>query len=214
MLAGRVFLTLSLWAFTALAHTLRGSLDFAGLELTPEIATSTVVQLNDINGKTNIAYLRKDAQFVFENVEPGVYLLELKSIEFPLDKVYHINVDAAGSTTVHEILAGHDKIRDLGPKVEYPIIIKPLLRASYIIPKPGFSVLAMIKSPMMLLSLGSLVMVFVFPKLTESMDPELLKEVQNRQEARAETLDKVANLDMASYMAQRQKQRKQGRRAD
>lgn len=194
----------------ALAHSIQGSLQLTS-EMSPKLAATTVIKLSDANGKWRTARLQRDARFAFDGVDSGTYLLEIRSVEYPTDKIYNIHVDETGQVKVHEILAGHDKLRDLGPEAEYPLSIGPLRPAPYVMPKPRFSFIAMLKSPMMLMSLGSLVMVFVAPKLTENMDPEMLKEVQDRQQKRAESMESVANLDMASYMAQRKQQRAGGR---
>ena len=65
------------------------------------------------------------------------------------------------------------------PSLPYPIALHALGKEDYYTSKTGVNILAMLKSPMVLMMLASGVMMFVLPKIMASVeaDPEMKKEM-------------------------------------
>ncbi|KAF8316128.1 hypothetical protein DL93DRAFT_2111649 [Clavulina sp. PMI_390] len=66
-------------------------------------------------------------------------------------------------------------------QLPYPIAISTKGEKVYVVKKKGFDVLEMFKNPMMLMMLLAGGMVFILPTIMENMDPEMVKEMQERQ---------------------------------
>lgn len=156
------------------AYLIRGFLDEKILPLSPEeLATTTVTLLSDSeNGElpfqeTSLRGI--DGHFVFSNVSAGDYLVVLNSIllDIPGEAV-KVTV-AREQVIVNKVFNGHDFKNDLGPSSEYPIVITPVLRQNYILQRESLGLFKMFKSPMMLMMLASVAMVFVLPKMMEGM---------------------------------------------
>lgn len=197
-----------LWLATfACAATLKGRLDASVLPLSPVEFSTTWLELRSLDS-TNLVttvYFRTGGSFVFNNISEGVYELSLHSITVtsPQYLKWRVDVSPEDAVSVRRVLPGHNIYKDVGPKETVPLELRPLVRQNYIIPRQSFSLFGMLKSPMMLLSLGSLVLVFVLPKMAANMDPEVVKELQQRQTQKSEVMERVENFDMASFLADR-----------
>jgi hypothetical protein len=210
-IARAVFILWILFARTVIGAVIEGKLDASSLTSQDYTTTRLILVKHDLSINafsidTHIAYLRKDGSFAFSNVTQGVYTLTIESISFAFDSSFRIDVeeqDEAVKIDIHKVFWGHDFVNDLGPSQPHPLALKPIQRVQYIIERPQFSILSMLKSPMMLMSLGSLVVVFVMPKLMANMDPETLKQVQEQQMQSNTAMNKVQNFDMASYLAEK-----------
>ncbi|ANB11346.1 hypothetical protein AWJ20_4152 [Sugiyamaella lignohabitans] len=205
----RIILSAIVLIFSLLSvhgYTLRGSIAGAPtanlFPLTASDITSTKIILRNRDTlSVSEAYLQSaKGDFTFNNVVEGSYILSLQSL--PLITPYSYRVDIRpGEVEVHQVVAGHDINTDLGPRVSYPIVIDQISRPKYTVEREAFSLINMVKSPMMLMSLGSLVMVFLLPKMAANIDPETVQQLQDTQKSRNEVVDKVSNFDMASYLA-------------
>lgn len=185
----------------AASYTVRGSLDPSILPLSSYDASVTQFVLRDrsshVDKKTSI---HTNGEFVFHNMSEGSYLLWLSSATLDAPTKYAIEIRDS-QIEVKEAYVGHDLATDLGPRVSYPIVITPITRTQYVFPRQAFSVLGMLKSPMMLMSIGSMFLVFIMPKLVENIDPETIQAVQEHNQQREEVMNKVTNFDVAQFMA-------------
>ncbi|KAK9235499.1 hypothetical protein V1525DRAFT_427787 [Lipomyces kononenkoae] len=185
---------------TVSAHSLRGFLDSTvsnGRLLTFSPSTEVVLRSAEAKYKT---YVRADGtSFVFLNVTAGSYALSVNSAEhvFPT-----LRVDVA--TADVEVFLTHpgNEWSFKGPRQPYPIELRPFGPAVYYQYREGFNVLKLFKNPMLMISLLTLGMVFVLPKIMDSMDPEQLKEIQQEQaKSVPSALANPMNFDVASYLA-------------
>lgn len=185
----------------AAAYTIRGSLDQSILPLSTYDASVTEFVLQDIDSR-KLAYttLRTSGEFVFHNLSEGSYLLWVNSAVLSVDKKYAITIQDS-QIEVREAFTGHDLVTDLGPRVSYPIAVSPVYRTEFVVPRQAFSLFGMLKSPMMLMSIGSMFMVFILPKVVENIDPETIQQVQEHHQQREEVMNKVTNFDVAQFMA-------------
>ena len=62
--------------------------------------------------------------------------------------------------------------------------------------------MSLFANPMLLMSLFTLGMVFVMPKLMGSMDPEMLKEIQEQQRQQRTQMSSIANGDFSGKIAE------------
>lgn len=155
-----------------LGYVIKGFLDEGVLPLSPEELSSTSVQLLSDSQMGELPFQETgvradDGYFVFSNVTKGDYLLVFNSI-FLANKDETYKVSVREKVTVNKVFDGHDYRKDLGPLVEYPIVIGPLHKQKYFKARESFALFQLVKNPMMLLSIASLGMVFFLPKLTES----------------------------------------------
>lgn len=165
-------LGLALPAF-GLGYIIRGSLDESVLPLSSADFSSTTIRLTTSKAnpdtQSHETYLQKTGQFVFTNVSLGTYLLTLDSVLLATDSAGLKVTISPNQVQANKVFAAHDWETDVGPLVEYPIVIEPVFRPAYIAEREKFSAIAMLKSPMILLTLGSLVMIFVLPKMVEGL---------------------------------------------
>ncbi|CAN6620787.1 hypothetical protein TRVA0_008S01266 [Trichomonascus vanleenenianus] len=203
----RFILVCAALAWVCVAYTFKGELDVAVLPLGTGDYGTTVVLDNRGDGSRRKMVLRQDGKFQFANLSTGVYSAYLESVPLESDMMLRVDITEDEGIKVHQVFAGHDFESDLGPEVAHPVTLRAK-RTEYLMKREEFSVFSMLKSPMMLMSLVSLVMVFLLPKLTENMDPEALKELQDRQARSTQAAEKVQNFDMAAYMASKGKSKK------
>ncbi|KAK9452369.1 uncharacterized protein V1518DRAFT_425315 [Limtongia smithiae] len=195
---------------TAYAYTLRGYLD--GTLPNPSapplsFSASTVVLLQSL-AESHATYLRApvdaaETPFVFVNVSTGSYALSVVSPEhiFPV-----LRVDVGDADVQVYMSSRASEFASKGPRVSYPIELKPIAKAVYYQPRQGFNVLKLFKNPMLLISLVTMVIVFAVPKIMNAIDPETLKEIQEQQKQKAanqKALPNPMNFDMAAYIAQK-----------
>ncbi|KAK7204789.1 hypothetical protein BZA70DRAFT_184683 [Myxozyma melibiosi] len=203
-------------AQTVSAYTVRGFLDptppSSSSQILPKLSYAPSIE---ITLRSSTAYHKtflqsapvsassSDAEqlsgFAFVNVSEGSYQLRVNCIEhiFPV-----LRVDV-GENEVEVFLThpGNDWTVT-GARQPYPVELKPVGKAVYYQVREGFNVLKLFKNPMLIISLFTLVMVFVLPKMMENMDPEQLKELQEQQSKSVPpTLTNPMNFDMASYLA-------------
>lgn len=152
-----------------LAYTLHGSISEFALPLSSADLSGTTIRLL---GKSpeffHETYLQRNGKFVFSNVSLGSYLLSVDSITLWTDSKLRV-VISPNQVIVNKIFAGHDWETDAGPQVDYPIEIDPVTRPLYLAEREKFNTLAMLKSPMVLLTIGSIFIVFVLPKMVEGL---------------------------------------------
>ncbi|KAK9453098.1 hypothetical protein V1511DRAFT_505638 [Dipodascopsis uninucleata] len=159
--------------------------------------TEIILRSSSVIHKT---FVRSDeSSFRFLNVSEGSYILNVNSVEhiFPVLKIDVME----GDVSVYFTHRGNEWSFN-GPRQPYPIELKPMIKAVYLQERETFSIFKLLKNPMLLISLASLAMVFIIPKMTENMDPEALKEIQQSQiNSVGSILANPTSFDMASYLA-------------
>ncbi|KAH7320917.1 hypothetical protein B0I35DRAFT_428098 [Stachybotrys elegans] len=161
--------------------------------------------------------------FVFRNVTPGSYLVD---VHCPTTAFSPLRIDVApdGTIAAWETFRGNDwankgealpvKEGSVGQGVE--------LRArgpkNYFLERPKFSILSILKNPMILMGIVTLGLSVGMPKLLENMDPEMRAEFEARQRGGPmsammggggggeQPQNPLGNFDMAAYLAGSNKQ--------
>ncbi|KAF5134898.1 ER membrane protein complex subunit 7 [Metarhizium anisopliae] len=154
--------------------------------------------------------------FVFHNVTPGSYLAD---IHCKTDGFRPLRIDVARDADGKETFQAWDTFRgnEWGNKGEalpvkdgsagWGVEAKSLGKKMYFVDRPQFSVLSILKNPMILMGLVSMLIFFGMPKLMENMDPDLKAEFEARQREgpmaamSGQQQNPLGNFDMAAFLA-------------
>lgn len=127
-----------------------------------------------VDGGKYKGYLRADGTFTVHNVPPGSYVVEAVTPKFLFEPV-RVDISAKGNLRAR-------KVNHLKPSqvalVKYPLELKPAAFAQYFQAREKFSILDMLKSPMVLMMVLPLVILLILPKMMNPNDPELKKEME------------------------------------
>ncbi|WAO83233.1 DUF2012 domain-containing protein [Fusarium falciforme] len=166
------------------------------------------------------APLSSSNTFVFRNVTPGSYLADIHA---PTDAFHPLRIDIqVVEGAEHDVVQAWETFRgnDWGNKGEVVPVkegskgrgfeVRAIGSKNYFMERPQFSVFSILKNPMILMALVSLVLLVGMPKLMDSMDPELRAEFEAQQKnspmnavmnAQASGENPLTNFDMAAYLA-------------
>ncbi|KAM5342930.1 hypothetical protein ACJ41O_013896 [Fusarium nematophilum] len=167
------------------------------------------------------APLSSSNTFVFRNVTPGSYLAD---VHCQTDAFHPLRIDVveAVDAAEQEVVRAWETFRgnDWGNKGEVVPVregskgrgfeVRALGGKNYFMERPTFSVFSILKNPMILMALVSLVMLVGMPKLMENMDPEMRAEFEAHQKSspmnavmggQASGENPLGNFDMAAYLA-------------
>ncbi|KAI8099069.1 uncharacterized protein BX664DRAFT_320315 [Halteromyces radiatus] len=164
---------------------------------------STKVTLSGIHS----TFIQSDGSFVFDDVTPGSYLLEVNNIDFIFPKL-RVDIkenEVAGSYT--GLGAGWDKT---GYALPHPFVLRAKAEADYFVERQGFNVIGMFKNPMFLMLGFSGLMMLVMPKMLQNLDPEAMKDItQTQTDAQNIMNDMPTSLSQMFAKAQQQAQQQQ-----
>ncbi|RBR05754.1 hypothetical protein FVER53590_09491 [Fusarium verticillioides] len=158
--------------------------------------------------------------FVFHNVTPGSYLAD---VHCPTDAFHPLRIDVQLAEDGEEgIVRAWETYRgnDWGNKGEVVQVkegskgrgfeLRAIGGKNYFMERPQFSVFAILKNPMILMALVSLVLMVGMPKLMDSMDPEMRAEFEAQRKSSPLSAamtgqstgdNPLTNFDMAAYLA-------------
>ncbi|KAG5984416.1 hypothetical protein E4U55_004878 [Claviceps digitariae] len=160
--------------------------------------------------------------FIFHNVTPGSYLADVHS---PTDGFRPLRIDITQEDDGQDTVQAWDTFRgnEWGNKGEvvpvkrdggaaHGIEVKSLGKKVYFVDRPSFSILSILKNPMILMGLVSMVIFIGMPKLVDNMDPETKAEFEASQRnsplnavmgggTSAGQHNPLGNFDMAAYLA-------------
>ncbi|KAL5559758.1 hypothetical protein UlMin_035969 [Ulmus minor] len=137
-----------------------------------------------LNGGQRVTYLRPDGFFSFHNVPAGTHLIEVAAIGYFFSPV-RVDVSARNPGKVQAALT--ETRRGLNE-----FVLEPLREEQYYEIREPFNIMSIVKSPMGLMVGFMLIVMFVMPKLMESMDPEEMRRAQ--EEMRSQGVPSLANL--------------------
>lgn len=159
--------------------------------------------------RSNVVYeefIRRDGNFVLQNVPPGRYVLSVlcRTVSFPTLSI-QVLPDAESLPIVKPHVYGQalPPPSDLGtrpePRLQYPIQLIPVAEIQYEEFKVGFNPIAMLLgNPMYLLMAGLGIFMMITPKILALMDPEALAEAQANQASLHKQMNSLQNIDLAS----------------
>ncbi|ORY64046.1 Cys/Met metabolism PLP-dependent enzyme-domain-containing protein [Pseudomassariella vexata] len=181
---------------------------------------------------TYTAPLTVSNTFVFRNVSTGSYLADVHSgthgfVPLRIDVTSLVDDAAAGSekkteqqkfdVKVWETYRGNDwgnKGEEVRESARGGFAVRVLGGKAYFMERGSFSVLSILKNPMILLGLVSMGLFFGMPKLVENMDPETKAEWEENQKNNPMNsllgggqagANPMGNFDMAAFLAGQKK---------
>jgi hypothetical protein len=136
------------------------------------IAETVVV----VDGGKYRGFLKSNGGFIINRVPPGSYLVEVVSPNHVFEPA---RVDISSKTG--KIRARKANI--LRPTqvlhLPYPLRFKAEEQAQFFEKRESWSMLSMLKNPMILLLVAPVILMLIVPKLMKSVDPEYQKEMQD-----------------------------------
>ncbi|QUC17074.1 uncharacterized protein UV8b_01315 [Ustilaginoidea virens] len=159
--------------------------------------------------------------FVFRNVPPGSYLAD---IHCRTDAFRPLRVDVLAPRDGAELVRAWETFRgndwantgeELLPPREagagaHAFQVRSAGPKTYFVDRPQFSVLSILRNPMILMGLVSMALFFGMPKLMENMDPEMKAEFEAQQRksplnavlgGAAQQQNPLGSFDMAAFLA-------------
>jgi len=135
-----------------------------------------------LNGGAYTAIPRQDGSFKLFAVAPGSYLLEVLDSQSVWPTV---RLDVSATSGKARALLTHSR-----QPLPFPLPLEPLVaKPTFFEKREGFNWAGMLMNPMVLMMGFTLLIMVVFPKMMENMDPEQLKEVQQMQGGFADMLN-------------------------
>ncbi|KAJ3438914.1 er membrane protein complex subunit 7 [Anaeramoeba flamelloides] len=166
-----VLILSSLFSLTSTATTTKTKVcDVEGKVYIPGIRRPEQVKIL-LNGGEHTAYTLRNGEFKFSSIESGVYFLEVDSKNYAFSPL-KIDVCTKGQTI-------RAKTADETFKtVRHPLKLTPYSPKVYYEKGQPLNPLKIFKSPMGIMIAVSLFSMFILPKLSGSIDPEELKQMQ------------------------------------
>ncbi|KAF2878185.1 hypothetical protein BDV95DRAFT_478493 [Massariosphaeria phaeospora] len=187
--------------------------------LNPSTLLSTTHATLQASGAPVDAHLTRSNSFNFNNVSAGSYLATVHCRDYvfePLRIDVSMEETVEGSGELKEVVRAwqtfvgnewDNKGESRGEGSNGLVIeVKPLAPKYYYNERSGFAPLSFLKSPMILMALFSMVLIFGMPYLMENMDPETKAEFEEMQKksplsSGTNPAQQLQNFDLASWMA-------------
>ncbi|CAO2648558.1 Nn.00g078250.m01.CDS01 [Neocucurbitaria sp. VM-36] len=186
----------------------------------PSTLPSTTHATLQSSGPLLNAYLTRSNTFNFNNISSGSYLATIHCRDYAFEPLrIDVGVDEAvdGSEDKKEVIKAwqtflgnewDNKGESRGEGGNGLVVeVRPVTMKYFYQERQGFSPLSFLKSPMILMALFSMVLIFGMPKLMENMDPEMKQEFEDMQKngvlgsGSTNTAQQIQNFDLASWMA-------------
>ena len=159
---------------------LEGRLEF------PSSAPFNITTKITLNNGEYTTYSRTDGSFVIYNVPPGIHQLDIdsKTFHFGQIKIQLLEEAMDAPKCLEYAFPGAPK-----RALKYPLILNPKATLQYFEAKKGFSVFSLLKNPMVIMMLFSVVLMVMMPKMMEGMEPEekarMKEQMKNQQDPSA-----------------------------
>lgn len=147
-----------------------------------------------LNGGEQVTYARSDGSFVFRDVAPGRYVVDIPSEQY-LFSQYKLDIAEDGVIRALEYkYPGAAKLR-----ADYPLAVEAVTELDYFEEREKFNLLGLIMSPSFLTVIVPIGLLYILPKLSESMMGTLCMETCDS--VRPATLTKTLNLSCHCCLA-------------
>lgn len=135
-------------------------------------------------------YLKEDGSFTLQNIPPGTYTLNIENMYYTFERIrIDISKESIQATSSN---LGTDW-KQMGSSIAYPLLLEAKSKIEYFEKRDGFNVWKFISNPMILMSGGSLLTIFILPKLMGSIDPDLMKEIQSQPQPQMPQLPDISS---------------------
>lgn len=157
--------------------TIEGRLQYP--DKTPFNTTTRIT----VNHGEYTTYSRSDGNFTIHDITPGIYLIDVNSPTYHFSQVKCLFKPEA----VNEgkpVFSCLEYLYPGAPKqaVTSMLVLNALATYEYFEVKRGFSILSMLKNPMVLMMAFTAGMMFLMPKMMEGMEPEERERMQKQME--------------------------------
>eukprot|EP00455_Lapot_gusevi_P019074 TRINITY_DN2052_c0_g1_i3.p1 TRINITY_DN2052_c0_g1~~TRINITY_DN2052_c0_g1_i3.p1 ORF type:complete len:209 (-),score=64.35 TRINITY_DN2052_c0_g1_i3:43-669(-) len=142
-----------------------------------------------LNGGEYVAIPKADGSFTFQDVPAGTYLLDASHIDYLFEPI-RVDVSAKENGRVKAMSVSRRE------RLSYPLSVKPVQQAQYFQVREEWSIGSMFKNPMMLFLAFGVIMVVVFPRMLNNMDPAELEQLRKTQ-AEMSPMSLLRNLQNA-----------------
>jgi len=147
-----------------------------------------------VDGGKYLGFLKEDGSFVVTNVPPGSYVVEVASPDFDFDPA-RVEITSRGKMRAR-------RVNNLGSgqpvTLAYPLRFKAKSPTQYFMQREEWRITDVIKNPMVMMMILPVILIGVLPKLMNSQDPEIQREMQQSMNA---LQPNTANMpDMAEMM--------------
>ncbi|CAO3681551.1 unnamed protein product [Rhizopus microsporus] len=129
-----------------------------------------------LNGAYKTTRIQSDGRFVFYDVQPGSYMLEIHSIKYIFPKM-RVDINDEGHIWAAYTGLGRDW-NSFGQRVGYPLEIQAKAEADYFMQKQGFNLKDLFANKMFLMMGMSGLMLLFMPKMMKQMQ-EMNQEMAN-----------------------------------
>lgn len=144
-----------------------------------------------LNGGQRTALTARDGSFVFRDVTPGVYLLEVLSTTFHYSAMKVKVDDKTGIIAIEYKYPGAPRKETI-----HPLLLTAHTKWRHFEKKEGVKIGGYLKNPMTIMMILSFGMMFFLPKMMASLDPEQLEEIKGQQKAVANTASSFSLTDV------------------
>ncbi|KAJ3708085.1 hypothetical protein LUZ61_011790 [Rhynchospora tenuis] len=137
-----------------------------------------------LNGGQRITFVRPDGYFSFHDVPAGTHLIEVSSIGYLFSPV-RVDISARNPGKIQAALTENRRALN-------ELVLEPMKDEQYYEIREPFSIMSIVKSPMGLM-IGFMVLVmFVFPRMMDGVDPEEMRQAQEQMRERG--IPSLSNL--------------------
>ncbi|KAH0537034.1 hypothetical protein FGG08_006132 [Glutinoglossum americanum] len=207
MLLSTFTYTLLLLLLIPLASTASLTLFIPPTPLLPDpshLPPSTHATLTTLN-RTYTAPLQRPSRFTFRNLTAGSYLLDVHCRDYAFGAL-RVDVGAdAGAVEVWQTFRGNEwgnRGERLGLGEGGVVEVRPAAAKAFFEERAGFSPLALLRSPMILLAVVSMGLMFGLPYMLDNMDPEMRAEFEsNQKRVTSSSASPLQNFDLAGMLA-------------
>ncbi|XP_078162628.1 ER membrane protein complex subunit 7 homolog [Carex rostrata] len=154
--------------YTVAGRVKLDSIATKGFGISPKSSETKVI----LNGGQKVTFVRPDGYFSFHDVPAGTHLIEVSSMGYFFSPV-RVDISARNPGKIQAALTENRRTLN-------ELVLEPMKEEQYYEIREPFSVMSLVKSPMGLM-IGFMVLVmFVFPKMMEGVDPEEMRQAQEQ----------------------------------
>jgi ER membrane protein complex subunit 7 len=158
-----------------------------------------------VNHGQYITYSRSDGNFTLYDLPPGIYLIDVLSVNHHFSQVkcqYKPQVAPTGAETAMTLEPPKPVVSCLeylypgAPKrvLDEFLVIYALAEIQYFEERKGFSVMSLFQNPMLLMMGVMVVMMYMMPKLMEDMNPEERAQMKKQMNMQQDPMKMLGEL--------------------
>lgn len=150
---------------------------------------TTKITLN--NGEYLTYSQMSNGSFVFHSVRPGIHLLDVQDQihMFSQVKIQLLPGAMDAPKCIEYVYPGAPK-----RLIDYPLTLTAHAKYDYFEPVSGFSILSILKNPMMLMMIVSAGLMFIMPKMMENLEPEERERMKKQMEMQSDPTKMLSSM--------------------